>query len=182
MHLTIRGSRFKIEISKPHVSHKLKKSNSLHTGCYQKRAVTTFQGGKLPIVTLEELITKIADAIERQEGFRDAAGQVNITTRAGRNNNPGNIWDGICPGKVQRIWPHFPIDASGFVIYPDYATGRAAMARQLSLKISRNQTLRVLINQWDSSDPQATRDVYVSHVAEWTGLPTDEALHSLVTV
>ena len=132
-------------------------------------------------MTLEELVTKIADAIERQEGYRDAAGNPITTGSPYKRQNPGSIWDGLCPGKVQRIWPHFPIDASGFVIYPDYATGRAAMEKQLSLKISRDETLRVLINQWDSSDPQTTRDVYVSHVAEWTGLPTNEILMNLVT-
>lgn len=132
-------------------------------------------------MTLQSIVTLIADAIERQEGFRDAAGNIITSTRAGRNNNPGNIWDGLCPGKVKRIWPQFPVDASGFVVYPNYPTGRGAMERQISLKISRNETLRTLINQWDSSDPQPTRDLYVAHVAEWTGLPTDEPLNSLVT-
>ena len=95
---------------------------------------------------------------------------------------PGTSGTESAPAKFSASGPTSPSMPLGFVIYPDYATGRAAMEKQLSLKISRNQTLRVLINQWDSSDPQATRDVYVSHVAEWTGLPTDEALHSLVTV
>ncbi len=123
----------------------------------------------------------LGNAIARQEGFRDDAGQITPTTRAGRNNNPGNIWDGLCPGKVQRIWPHFPIDSSGFLVLPNYPTGRSLMEKQISLKISRNETLRILINQWDSSDPTPTRDLYVTHVAEWTGLPTDEVLLNLVT-
>jgi hypothetical protein len=131
-------------------------------------------------MTLQEIVTKISDAIERQEGFRDAGGQIITTNRAARNNNPGNIWDGLCTGKVKRIWPQYPVDASGFVVYPNYPTGRAAMEKQISLKISKNETLRVLINQWDSSDPKPTRDIYVVDVAEWTGLPTDTVLLNLI--
>jgi len=125
--------------------------------------------------TLDTIVQKIANAIERQEDYAPG-------TRAYRNSNPGNIWDGICPGKPKRIWPQFAIDADGFVMFPSYSTGRNVMEQQIRLKISRGETLRVLINQWDSSDPQATRDVYVSHVAEWTQLPSDEPLQSLISV
>ena len=80
-------------------------------------------------MTLQDIVTKIADSIERQEGGRDAAGNIVPNTRAARNNNPGNIWDGLCPGKVQRIWPRYRIDSAGFVVFPNYATGRGAMER-----------------------------------------------------
>ena len=126
-------------------------------------------------MTLENLVAKIADAIARQEGFHDPR------SRAAMNCNPGNIWDGLCPGKTKRIWPQYPIDLTGFLIWPDNATGRALMEKQIRLKISRNETLRTLINQWDSSDTKVVRDLYVQHVAEWTGLPTDTVLKDLVT-
>lgn len=132
-------------------------------------------------MTLQNLITIIGNAIERQEGGRDAAGNIVPNTRAARNNNFGNIWDGLCPGKVQRIWPRYPIDSAGFVVFPNYATGRGAMDRQISLKISRKETLRILIEQWDSSDTKPVQEIYVEHVAEWTGLPTDQVLLELVT-
>lgn len=132
-------------------------------------------------MTLQDIVTKIADSIERQEGGRDAAGNIVPNTRAARNNNPGNIWDGLCPGKVQRIWPRYRIDSAGFVVFPNYATGRGAMERQIWLKVSKDETLRMLIEQWDSSDAPATRALYVAHVAEWTGLPTDQVLMELVT-
>jgi hypothetical protein len=59
--------------------------------------------------------------------------------------------------------------------------GRQLMEGQIKLKIGRGENLRKLINEWDSSDPQATRDVYVANVASWTGLPTDVELKSLIT-
>lgn len=124
-------------------------------------------------MTIQDVVTKIADAIARQEGFHDPR------SRAARNHNPGNIWDGLCTGKSKRIWPQYPIDLTGFLILPDNATGRALMEKQIRLKISRNETLRTLINQWDSSDKKVVRDLYVQHVAEWTGLPIDDVLADL---
>lgn len=112
------------------------------------------------------LISALADAITRQEGST-------------QNNNPGNIWDGIAPGKPNRIWPNLPIDYRGFVIYPTLADGRAAMENQLAIKIGRGETLSQLINEWDSSDSAATRALYVSNVSQWTGLPTDIPLNQI---
>jgi hypothetical protein len=118
------------------------------------------------------LITDLADAIERQEGYAPG-------TRAYRNNNPGNIWDGLGNGKVRRIWPQYPIDDAGFLMLPSYSTGRALMESQISIKIGRGETLTQLLNEWDSGDPASTRATYVSNVAGWTGLPVDVPLNAL---
>jgi hypothetical protein len=120
------------------------------------------------------LVTAIADSIERQEGYAPG-------TRAYRNNNPGNIWDGLDPanGKTRRIWPEYPIDDEGFLKLPDYATGRALMESQIRIKINRGETLTKLINEWDSSDPPATRAAYVANVATWTGLDPNIALNTV---
>jgi hypothetical protein len=118
------------------------------------------------------LITAIADSIERQEGYAPG-------TRAYRNNNPGNIWDGLDPehGKTKRIWPQYPLDDKEFLILPDYATGRALMESQIRIKINRGETLTQLINEWDSGDPPSTRAVYVSNVSQWTGLDPSRPLN-----
>ena len=120
------------------------------------------------------LITAIADAIERQEGYAPG-------TRAYRNNNPGNIWDGLDPehGKTRRIWPQYPIDEQGFLKLPDYATGRALMESQLRIKINRGETLPKLLNDWDSSDPAPTRAVYVANVSGWLAIDPNVPLNTM---
>src|SRR5258706_11663897 len=100
------------------------------------------------------LISDLADAITRQEGRI-------------LNNNPGNIWDGTNAGKPNRIWPNLPIDSRGFVIYPTLADGRAAMERQLQIKIARGETLSQIINAWDSGDPSSNRATYLNNVSTW---------------
>src|SRR5690348_16721047 len=52
----------------------------------------------------------ICDTIGREEGFGL------IGSRATRNHNPGNLWDGLVKGKAHRIWPYIPIDDEGFLI------------------------------------------------------------------
>ena len=47
---------------------------------------------------IPEWYQKLAAAIARQEGFKEG-------TRAWKNNNPGNIWDGLSSHKLVRIWP-----------------------------------------------------------------------------
>lgn len=64
------------------------------------------------------------------------------------NNNPGNIWDGLCTGKLKRIWPHIPIDRLGFLRLKDTQEGIAFMREQIRLKIQRGLTLRQLIGEW----------------------------------
>lgn len=114
------------------------------------------------------LITTLADAMQRKEGFFPGS-------RAYRNNNPGNLWDGIGKGKTARIWPNLPIDDLGFVIYPDYAAGRAALERQLALDISRGLTLENLIAKYAPNSENDTSK-YLADVAAWTGLPMGVSL------
>lgn len=117
------------------------------------------------------VITKLADAIQRVEGYKPG-------TRAWKNNNPGNIWDGLAAGKKRRIWPSIPIDDKGFLIYPTPAAGRSALEFDLQQKINRGMTLITLINMYA---PPIENDTlrYIKLVAEWTGLPTDVPLNKL---
>ena len=116
------------------------------------------------------IIRKIGDAIQRMEGYAPG-------TRAYKNNNPGNIWDGTGPGKPRRIWPSIPIDASGFLVYPSYAAGRAEMERQIAMKIDRGLTLRSLITEW-APPVENNTSLYVGNVSQWTGIPPDVVLRN----
>lgn len=110
----------------------------------------------------------LADAIARMEGYGVAG------SRAQRNNNPGNIWD----GSKHRIWPKLPIDEKGFIKYPTPEAGRAALEYQLNLKIRRGATLRSLITVWAPPHENDTNR-YIDLVAKWTGLPLDKPLKDL---
>jgi hypothetical protein len=116
----------------------------------------------------KRICARIADAIERQEGYKPG-------TRAYRNNNPGNIWDGLTPQKRVRIWPRLPIDAKGFVVYPNYAAGRKELERQLQIKIDRGATLREAITAWAPPSENDT-ETYLAHVAAWTGISSKQVL------
>lgn len=119
----------------------------------------------------ENLIAKLADAVQRMEGYYPG-------TRAYKNHNPGNIWDGLSAGKVRRIWPNIPIDDKGFLIFPNYGEGRAALERDLRIKVGRGMTLTQLIHMYAPPNENNTAR-YVANVAQWTGLPVDVALISL---
>ncbi len=110
-------------------------------------------------------------------------------TRAYRNNNPGNIWDGIAGGKTQRIWPNLPIDPQGFVIYPSYEAGYSALLKDLGIKINRGMTLEQLITMYapakgdtvNGFDLSNNTSAYIQSVARQTGLPTNVPLQNIAT-
>ncbi len=117
------------------------------------------------------VIESIAQAIIRQEG--NATG-----TRAHRNNNPGNIWDGVGAGKSVRIWPNLPTDDKGFVIYPNRETGYQALLNDIRIKVNRGMTLEQLITMYAPPNENNTA-AYIANVARWTGLPTGHPLNQL---
>lgn len=117
------------------------------------------------------VIETIAQAIIRQEG--NAPG-----TRAHRNNNPGNIWDGVGAGKSVRIWPNLPTDDKGFVIYPTYEAGYQALLNDIRIKVNRGMTLEQLITMYAPPSENDTA-AYIANVSAWTGLPTGHPLNQL---
>ncbi len=120
---------------------------------------------------------QVASAIIRMEG----AG------RSTRNNNPGNIWDGLSAGKTRRIWPNIPIDAQGFLQFPTYEAGYAELINQVQMKINRGMTLRQLINEWAPAKGEVVNGLdlsndtptYIRNAQSWTGLPVDTPLNQL---
>jgi len=111
------------------------------------------------------LITDLANAIDRQEG-------------PDKNNNPGNIWDGVNAGKPKRIWPNLPIDSRGFVIYPTPQAGRAALENDLAIKVNRGMTLTSLLNMYAPPIENDTA-TYIRNVSAWTGIPPNVPLNAL---
>ena len=79
---------------------------------------------------LGDLTSSLANAIAQFEGY-NVPGSV-----AQRNNNPGNLRSG--PGQTGT-------DAKGYAIFPDAATGFAALQNQVNLNIDRGLTLQTFI-------------------------------------
>lgn len=102
-------------------------------------------------------------------------------TRAWRNRNPLNVWDGLAPGKAKRIWPSIPIDAEGFLIFATVAEGRALTLKQLERKINRGLNLRQLVAEWaPASDPRNRPGVYAARVAKHLSIDLETPLASMV--
>ena len=115
------------------------------------------------------LTTDLASAIQRMEGACSGS--------TCRNNNPGNLRAGNGATGV---------DSRGIAIFPDMATGEAALERQVDLNIGRGLTLDEFFAgkpgvyagyapSGDSNDPSG----YASTVAGWLGIPENAPLYSL---
>ncbi len=74
--------------------------------------------------TTSDLVDQLAEAIAAVE----AGSKKN--PRSVRNNNPGNL----------RTWGDYPVD-EGYVKFPDWATGMAALKHQIEKNIARGLTL-----------------------------------------
>lgn len=118
---------------------------------------------------LGSLTTDLASAIQRFEGA--------CTSGTCRNNNPGNLRAGA--GSIG-------VDSRGIAIFPDYATGEAALERQVDLNIGRGLSLSQFFGgkpgvypgyapAADSNNPAG----YTSTVAGWLGIDPNVPLSSV---
>lgn len=123
-------------------------------------------------------LSDLAGAITRMEGSCSAPGVC-------RNNNPGNL-RAYAAGQ--------PVDTSGLRIFPDFASGQAALLSQEQLNISKGLTLDEFFGGKgtcpgpacvypgyapagaDSNNPS----VYAGNVSSWLGVPRDVPLSSLM--
>lgn len=85
-------------------------------------------------MTKQELVNLLFEAIKKIEGWSPKS-------RSFRNNNPGNLWDGLTLTKKKRIWPVLPIDKQGFLIYPTYELGKRALEKDIHIKIDAGKSL-----------------------------------------
>lgn len=122
-------------------------------------------------VGMGDLTSSLASSIAQFEGY-NKPGSV-----AQRNNNPGNLRSG--PGQIGT-------DSLGFAIFPDAATGWAALDNQVNLNVARGLTLQQFFAgepgvyagyapSADSNNPTQ----YANFVASQAGIPTDVPLNQL---
>lgn len=113
------------------------------------------------------LVELLADAITKFEGGGPA--DLNM-----RNNNPGNL----------RTWGSYPV-VNGYVKFPDMATGRAALEKQIQLNIRRGLSLSEFFagkpGVYGGYAPAADANNpnnYANTVAAWLGISPTIALNS----
>ena len=117
-------------------------------------------------------VPSLASAIAQMEGYNTPG------TLAARNNNPGNLRSG--PGQVGT--------SGGFAVFPDAATGWAALDNQISVNASRGLTLNEFFAgkpgvyagyapSADSNDPAH----YAAFVASQTGADPNVPLNFLLS-
>jgi hypothetical protein len=113
------------------------------------------------------LVSAIAAAVRQQEGFYPGSA-------AYRYNNPGNLMD-----PDHRIWPQYQTAPSGEVIFPDLATGEAALENDLSIKISRGMTLTSLFAMYAPAAAGNNPALYAANVSAATGIDPNTPLNQV---
>lgn len=105
--------------------------------------------------------TTVALAVQRQEGYYPGS-------IAYRNNNPGNLMYAGQRGAIGK-------DASGFAIFPDYATGFQALLNQITLDANRGMTIDQFTASYaPASVPGNNPGAYAQNIANAAGLsPSD---------
>ena len=119
----------------------------------------------------DSLTASLASAIARFEGF-GVSGSV-----AARNHNPGNLRSGTGQNGT---------DANGYAIFPDDATGYAALDHQIDLNVNRGLSLEeffagkpgVYAGYAPSGDANNPTQ-YASTVAGWLGIDPSVPLASI---
>ncbi len=102
-------------------------------------------GGEPSGITTDPLLGSIADAVQKQEGFYPGS-------RSYRNNNPGNIK----LGSFAKQFGATEADNQGHAIFPDYASGRAALEALLSKHSGESLSK---MGGWYAEDPNWARGV-----------------------
>ena len=127
-------------------------------------------------MTQAQLISALAKAIARQEGFYTGKGL------AWDNNNPGNLRDFQITKDRWWLWPKHPHTTHGFPIFNTPSEGWAALEKDLLIKINRGMTLSQLIAAWAPAGPPDFNQptAYTKNVVAWTGIPADKSLKSLI--
>jgi hypothetical protein len=128
-------------------------------------------GAATKALTHSELVTKVAHAIGRFEGFYPG-------TPAYRHNNPGNL----------RFAPNQAGSHDGFAVFSDAQAGWRALERQVEKLIGRGLTLnqffagkKGVYPGYAPADDHNSPYHYAATVGNWTGLPTNVPLDKLHT-
>ena len=113
----------------------------------------------------------LLQAIAREEGFYKKG------ARAQRNNNPGDIEFGQFAKAHGALKAEQPLGR--FAVFPDEATGFAAMRALFEAPGYKNLTIRQAIAKW-APPPANDVDAYVANVCKWTGYSESDLIAPLL--
>ncbi len=122
------------------------------------------------------MFVRAEEGPNRTVRYFDEQGRVTIYsggTRAWRNNNPGNIRAGEFANRHGAIGM-----AGGFAVFPDYATGRAAVTALLQTRTYQRLTIAEAIARYAPPTENDTA-AYQDRVRRMTGLDPSRRLNDL---
>lgn len=131
---------------------------------------------------MANVLDQIAAAIQKVEGYYPPGSVVGGVSYpngsiAYRNNNPGNL---NYVGQAGATGA----DANGYAIFPDYATGYAALINQIQIDANKGMTLQQLIYSWapPTGDPRGNNNTsaYVQTVSNATGIAPNASVSDAI--
>lgn len=118
-----------------------------------------------------DIVGALAEAIARFEGYYRPG------SRANRNNNPGNLRDRPANDRRGPIWPQYPKDRGGYVIFPSPEVGWAELRKRIERSVSAGQSLRAFLSVYAPPAENPTES-YIRTVAGWLGIDPELPLRS----
>lgn len=118
---------------------------------------------------LEKRVQKLADGIERAEGY----GVPNV--RPTVNNNPGDL-------KLDTIGKAIGVDNAGFQVYASYEDGRQALEKQVRLMLtnaSRVYNENMTVSEVASHYTTTEVDAWAWNVASVAGVTPDTPINQI---
>ncbi len=110
------------------------------------------------------LVDAITAAIGRQEGYGASA-----ANRPTRNNNPGNIRERPAGDARGPLYPQYPHDAAGYVIFPSAEVGWSELRAKVAAAVASGTTLSAFLSRWAPPSENDTV-LYISRVSGWVGI------------
>jgi hypothetical protein len=118
---------------------------------------------------LEKRVQKIADGIERAEGYGVPGAKPTV------NNNPGDLM-------VDTISKGVGYDAAGFVVYASYEDGRQALEKQVRMMLngqSKYYNPGMTISDMSLRYTATEQDAWAFNVASTIGVTPDTPLNQI---
>lgn len=118
---------------------------------------------------LEKRVQKLADGIERAEGYGVPGARPTV------NNNPGDL-------RLDTIGRSIGVDNAGFQIYASYEDGRQALEKQARLMLNNgsriyneDMTIREVASHYTTTE----RDAWAFNVASSIGVSPDTPINQI---
>lgn len=110
-----------------------------------------------------DFIEALTQAIAKKEGYGASP-----TNRPTRNANPGNLRERPPNDSRGPLFPQYPKDDGGYVIFPSPEIGWHELRIRVKAAVESGTTLASFINRWAPPSENDTR-LYIQQVSSWLG-------------